>query len=238
MRTALLVSVCNADEADEALAGGADVIDVKEPIRGAMGAATAEVWREVTARVAARAPVSLALGELGDPPPPAPLPGIAFVKLGLAGAAAMRDWPRRWRAALERWPRETQRVAVLYADGVHAGMPAPGDILREARHAGCQVLLIDTWDKTGDRLTAWLARRTLDPILREARQMGLRLALAGSLRPRDVDPVITSWRPDWSAVRSAACRGGRAGRVTRTRVARLVALAHAPRSDPPLLPVA
>ena len=38
-RPGLLVSVRSADEAIAALAGGADVIDVKEPNRGALGAA-------------------------------------------------------------------------------------------------------------------------------------------------------------------------------------------------------
>jgi len=33
----LLVSVRSADEVDDALAGGADLIDVKEPSRGALG---------------------------------------------------------------------------------------------------------------------------------------------------------------------------------------------------------
>ena len=35
--TRLLVSVRSAEEAEIALAGGADVIDVKEPRRGALG---------------------------------------------------------------------------------------------------------------------------------------------------------------------------------------------------------
>ena len=60
----LLVSVRSADEARAALAGGADVIDIKEPGRGPLGRADEATWRAVRAEVAGRVPVSAALGEL------------------------------------------------------------------------------------------------------------------------------------------------------------------------------
>src|SRR5207248_4650901 len=83
----LLVSVRNRAEAEAALAGGADLIDVKEPKRGALGAADARTLAAVVAAVAGRRPVSAALGELRETfwkGPPA-LPGLAYVKWGLAG---------------------------------------------------------------------------------------------------------------------------------------------------------
>jgi uncharacterized protein (UPF0264 family) len=60
----LLVSVRNELEALEALAGGADVIDVKEPTRGSLGAADASTIAEVVYAVNGRAIVTAALGEL------------------------------------------------------------------------------------------------------------------------------------------------------------------------------
>ena len=59
----LLVSVRNADEARIALAGGADVIDVKEPIADRWGRPTRTV-ADVVAAVGERAPISMAVGEL------------------------------------------------------------------------------------------------------------------------------------------------------------------------------
>src|SRR3954451_22237023 len=61
--TGLLVSVRGADEVPAALEGGADLIDVKEPARGPLGMAEAEVVAAVLDRVDARVPVSAALGE-------------------------------------------------------------------------------------------------------------------------------------------------------------------------------
>ena len=60
----LLVSVRDADEAKVALAAGVDLIDVKEPLRGALGAADAEQIAAVVREVNGRVPVSAALGEL------------------------------------------------------------------------------------------------------------------------------------------------------------------------------
>jgi hypothetical protein len=62
----LLVSVRNAAEAEEALAGGADIIDVKEPSRGPLGRADAQNARDVIQTVSGRRLVSVALGELAE----------------------------------------------------------------------------------------------------------------------------------------------------------------------------
>ena len=69
----LLISVRNVDEAQLALAGGADLIDIKEPLRGSLGQADSSVIREIAFTIGPRAPLSAALGELlgssGEIPP-------------------------------------------------------------------------------------------------------------------------------------------------------------------------
>jgi uncharacterized protein (UPF0264 family) len=62
----LLVSVRSAAEAEAALEGGADVIDVKEPSRGSLGRADDDVIAEVVSTVAGRRTVTAAMGELVD----------------------------------------------------------------------------------------------------------------------------------------------------------------------------
>ncbi len=103
--TALLVSVRSAAEAEAALAGGAALIDVKEPARGALGRADDAVIADVVRAVAGRAPVSAALGELRDGAPalPAGLGLLSFVKCGLAGCAGKN--PQHGRRSWRRWPR-------------------------------------------------------------------------------------------------------------------------------------
>src|SRR5947199_331497 len=57
----LLVSVRDPDEVDAAVTGGAGMIDVKEPSRGALGRAEDAVIAEVVKKVAGRCRVSAAL---------------------------------------------------------------------------------------------------------------------------------------------------------------------------------
>ena len=92
----LLVSVVSAAEARAALAGGADIIDVKDPREGALGAPSPRTLAEVVAAVDGAAPVSVALGDLPDLPHTAALAacgaaacGVDYVKLGLRGVRGL-----------------------------------------------------------------------------------------------------------------------------------------------------
>ncbi len=75
------------------MAGGASIIDVKEPARGSLGRSDAVVWQAVRSVIPRSIPVSVALGELNDwigfdgPHISAgDWAGIDFCKLGLAEA--------------------------------------------------------------------------------------------------------------------------------------------------------
>ncbi|MEJ2116544.1 MAG: (5-formylfuran-3-yl)methyl phosphate synthase, partial [Alphaproteobacteria bacterium] len=60
----LLISVRSAEEAEIAFAGGADIIDIKEPARGILGAAPLEVIRAIVERVGGKRPVSATVGDI------------------------------------------------------------------------------------------------------------------------------------------------------------------------------
>src|SRR5437879_5820555 len=100
--TELLVSVRSVAEAEAALLGGADLIDVKEPERGALGRAKGATIAAVLRRISRRRPVSAALGELADFSCPYPGAGLAYVKSGLAGCLGRAGWQRELLANAER----------------------------------------------------------------------------------------------------------------------------------------
>ena len=64
MGFAILLHLCSgrAAEAAAALAGGADIIDAKNPLAGALGAVSETTLREIAAAVAGWRPVTAALG--------------------------------------------------------------------------------------------------------------------------------------------------------------------------------
>ncbi len=196
--TKLLVSVRSVQEATAALAGGADIIDVKEPQRGSLGRADDHVICEVVEVVAGRVPVSAALGELVDDPMPPP-PGLAFVKVGLAGLGD--DWQQQWMT----WAAGRMgAVLVAYAD-----MHDVDELLSYANEVRPAAFLIDTAHKDGRTLFDHL---TMEKLASVRQRCHVPLALAGSLGLENVDPLLAV-RPDIIAVRGAVCRGGREGIV-------------------------
>ncbi len=226
--TQLLVSVRSAAEAEAALAGGAALIDVKEPAAGSLGRPPDGAVAAVVRAVAGRLAVSAAHGELRDDPPPFVGVGLTYAKWGLAGCGT------GWRSELRRAARRQEQamagcrpVAVAYADWRQAGAPAPDDVAQFALGEGWSVLLLDTWAKEGKTLLDWLEPEEIERWCGRSRDAGVRLALAGSLGPgeiRRLRPVA----PDWFAVRGAVCGGSRTAAVDARRVGQIAALLAEP----------
>jgi uncharacterized protein (UPF0264 family) len=222
--TKLLVSVRNAEEALLACAGGADLIDVKEPTRGALGAADSNVIEAVVAAVAGRVPTSAALGELreGNQLPDALARSLSYVKFGLAGCAADASWSHRWQQAIALLPPGVLPVAVAYADWQAAAAPSPEDVLSAAREIHCGGLLIDTFDKTRGPLDQHLSVQRIGRLIDVAHAAGMIAVLAGGLRSEDL-PNLLALEPDYIGVRGAVCRGSRTGVLEQARVTALCA---------------
>src|SRR3954467_11639502 len=92
----LLVSVRSAAEVSPALAGGADIIDAKEPSQGSLGPVGPGVWAKIAAEVPGQCWLSAALGDCRTADEARaiisslalrPRPGPQFVKVGFQGVA-------------------------------------------------------------------------------------------------------------------------------------------------------
>ena len=155
----LLVSVRSAEEVAAALAGGADIVDAKEPARGSLGAVTAAVLSAIAARTPAWVPLSVALGDCAgldglrvsmDAARIAERRAPVYVKLGFAGTRSLERITALLQSAVATAGPDGI-VAVAYADHVAAGTLSPEDVLRAAVAAGARGFLVDTWRKDGAR---------------------------------------------------------------------------------------
>ncbi len=223
----LLVSVVDAAEAVEAALAGARIIDVKDPVTGALGAATPSSVREVRDAIPPGLPVSAAIGDGPFEPRWATRAaraaaecGAEFVKLGLRGTSADHAF-QTIRAVRAGLPRQVRLIVAAFADFRRAGSPHPLDVPRLTQAAGAQGCLIDTAIKDGLGLFHWLDDVALQAFVAACRARGLLSALAGSLAPTDL-PRLVPIGPHIIGVRGAACEGDRVhGRVTRQRVGAL-----------------
>jgi len=225
----LLVSVVSALEARRALAGGADIIDVKDPSQGPLGAPSPRVLSEVVTEIGGAAPVSVALGDLPNLPHTAALAargaalgGAAFVKVGLRGIATVDNAVALMRAVADAVAPETAVIAAAYADAAALDPPAlaPEWLPDVVRRAGIAGALVDTFVKDGRGLYSWLSERELVDLSARTRGAGGHFAVAGQLTLGDLRRVET----DVVGVRSAVCRGGdRAAELDSELVAAAVA---------------
>jgi (5-formylfuran-3-yl)methyl phosphate synthase len=236
----LLVSVVDVGEAREAAAAGADIVDVKNPAEGSLGAPSPSVIAGVRAAVPAELPVSAAIGDMPNLPGTAALAalgaarsGAAFVKVGLWGVGTEAEAVGLLRAVREAGSGAVV-VAAAYADASRLAQAplAPALLPRVARAAGVGVCLLDTAVKDGSGLLDWLSRDELTSLVADAHAAGLQVALAGALRAEDL-PVVRATGADIAGVRSAACSDGRrSGPLDAARVRALrAACAATPRAS-------
>jgi uncharacterized protein (UPF0264 family) len=203
--------VRSAVEAEAALAGGAALIDVKEPARGSLGRPDEETVAAVIRCVAGRRPVSAALGELMDRPTSFPLLGLSYAKWGLAGCVRNPLWRSDLEAVrrlLEERGDGCRAVVAAYADWRRAEAPPPEEVCALVCRQRWAVLLLDTWRKDGSTLLDWMTAAEIAELCYSCRNAGVRIALAGSLGRAHVNALRTAG-PDWFAVRGAVCFGGR-----------------------------
>jgi len=225
---ALLVSVASVAEARAALSGGADVIDAKDPGRGALGPVALDVLRAIADEVGGRRPLSAALGDATstiateDAARAYADAGAHVVKIGLAGVAdPSRAFELLRAAARGARAGGGRAVAVSYADAGKA-LP-PHALVAVAAAAGVEGVLLDTTDKAGPALPEMVTGDALARWVRGAHDAGLWAAVAGRLTAATLP---CAWRAgaDVVGVRSAACDGGRLGSVSSGRVRALRAL--------------
>jgi hypothetical protein len=218
----LLVSVRSAGEAAAALAGGADLIDAKDPVAGALGAVTIDVLRAIVQAVNGARPVTAALGDattehaIEREAAAFACAGAALVKVGFAGSSA-RHRVEALAAAAVRGAGSARVIAVAYADHQRVDGPSPAEVIDVAGHAGLAGVLLDTADKNGPGLRGLMPADALEAWVASARRHGLLVALAGQLAADDLTAVRDAGA-DVAGVRGAACDGGRTGQVTRERV--------------------
>ena len=205
--TGFLASVTSADEAALAFEAGADLIDLKDPTAGALGALPSATVRTAVARIAGRRKTSATTGDLPMVPDEVLASaarlaetGVDFVKVGIFPGG---DLPATLSALSGLAEAGVRLVAVLLAD-----RDPDFDLIEPLRAHGFAGAMLDTADKSGGRLGDHLDAPTLERFVVRARGAGLMVGLAGSLRLEDIAPLLLH-RPDYLGFRGALCAGDR-----------------------------
>lgn len=200
----MLASVNSLDEARFVVSFNVDIIDLKQPAQGALGALATDTVAEI---VAALPPETIISATVGDLPMQAELvfeaveamaaTGVDYVKIGFFPGG---DWLRCLERLAPIAARGQRLIAVLFAD-----TRPDTAIVKHLRQAGFHGVMLDTMDKQQGSLTSQMSHAALDDFVRLAKAHSLLTGLAGSLHIDDI-PGLLALDADYLGFRGALCR--------------------------------
>jgi uncharacterized protein (UPF0264 family) len=209
----LLVSPGNIDEARRSVA--ADIIDVKRPSEGSLGANFPWVIKEV--KSFAQKPVSAAIGDFTYKPGGASLAaygaacaGADYIKIGLAfdGVTRAHDMISAVVKAVKDEFPEKKVVIAAYSDYKRMGTISPYEMAPIAAELGADVAMVDTGIKDSKSTLEFMNEADLSSFTARNADLRLKTAVAGSLRFEDIT-VLKRINPDIIGVRGMVCGGDR-----------------------------
>lgn len=227
----LLVSPINVEEAKISKLGGADIIDVKNPKEGSLGANFPWVIRAIK-NVAGSTPVSATIGDFNYKPGTASLAalgaavaGAEYIKVGLYDIQTKEqalDMLVNIVRAVRDYDKNKKVVASGYSDYRRINSISPFELPQIGEEAGVDVIMMDTGIKDGRSTFEFLDEQELTRFVSSARDHGLQTALAGTIKFEDI-PALKRISPDIIGVRGCVCGGDRRSSIKKELVERLKA---------------
>lgn len=205
--TQLLISVTSVDEAQIALENGADIIDLKDPHTGALGALPLSTIRSVVAYVHACSVANvLTSATIGDLPMQSDLivehvlrlvnTGVDIVKIGFFET-------ENYQPCLDALKLLTNTGAKLMAV-LFAEYEYPVPLIEAIKEAGFIGVMLDTAKKNGLTLIDHYAEGRRMSFSEQVLTIGLSFGLAGSLRLQHID-AVKEMNPTYIGFRGGVC---------------------------------
>ena len=198
----LLASVKNWDEAHIAFEAQVDIIDLKQPDLGALGALDTETLSDIVKKIDFRCPVSATIGDLPmvadtifNATHATAKTGVDFVKIGFFPEG-------NWLGVIEKLQKLTskyQLIAVLFAD------ENPDiSIISALKAHGFAGVMLDTMNKQKGSLVQVMPLEAIHAFVTLAKKHHLICGLAGSLRAQDIAALLP-FEANYLGFRGALC---------------------------------
>lgn len=214
----LLVSPINLEEARSAMNGGADIIDVKNPKEGSLGANFPWVIKSVADAVNSKVPISATIGDFNYKPGTASLAalgaavsGADFIKVGLFDIQTNEqalEMAQRVVKSVKNYDSSKKVVISGYADYKRINSIPVSELPPICKEAGADVVMMDTGVKDGRSTFEFMTNEELSDFTDAAREHGLLSAIAGSINFDDID-ALNQIDPDIIGIRGCVCGGDR-----------------------------
>lgn len=197
----MLASVSSLEEATQVLSAGIDIIDLKDPNQGALGALATDEVADIVKLIKGRSPISATIGDISNVEDVTNAihnmikTGVDIIKIGFF--EQMDDLSLI--QAVTPYTKGQKIIAVLFADGLHNF-----SILPKLKKAGFYGVMLDTAHKNGQHLLNHLNVQVLKDFILQAKQLNLEVGLAGALRESQIEE-LSILQPNYLGFRSALC---------------------------------
>lgn len=211
----LLISVTSVKEAEIALQCGADIIDLKDPAHGALGALPLATINEITNFVQAQSKphnklVSATIGDLPMQPNlllesvnALSATQVDIIKIGFFKTPACESsvYQTCLDALATACVSGLKLVAVLFAEYTY-----PENLLTAISNAGFYGVMYDTAEKNGATFQEYFTVEEIHAIANTVQVKGIMFGIAGSLCLEHV-AAVKEIAPDYIGFRGGVCLG-------------------------------
>lgn len=207
-KTQLLISVTNLKEARLALENGADLIDLKDPNAGALGALPISVVRSVVAYVKQTDRYRSTSATIGDVPMQSDTlrdrvkkmqeTNVDYIKIGFFETS---NYQASLNALSHLAKSGVKLIAVLFAE-----MKYPDNLIQAITQAGFVGVMLDTAEKNGLNLLDYFDDMELLAFVQNATKSDLIVGLAGSLKSQHI-ALLKKLNPTYLGFRGGVCEG-------------------------------
>ena len=230
----LLVSPRDVEEAKSVIRGNADIVDVKNPKEGSLGANFPWVIRSIKELVEKEGgngmELSAAIGDFYYKPGTASLAalgaasvGADYIKIGLFKIKTREeaiDLLNGVVKAVKGFDPTKKVVSAFYSDYKRINSISPFEIEEIGKEVEIDVSMVDTGIKDGKTTFEFLSEDELTTFVSESKALGLETALAGPFTFEDI-PTLKRIAPDILGVRGMVCGGDRNAQVQEELVTEL-----------------
>ena len=232
----VLISIRSFEELLSAIEGGADIIDLKNPSEGSLGASFPWLIKKIR-NYNNDFTLSVAIGDMPNLPGTAALAasgavtcGADIVKVGLFGPTSFNEGVTLLESIVKATKDINQNTLVVgagYADFKFFNGINSMDIPAICNSAGADVAMLDTYLKDGRRLFDFINSEQLRDFVNKAHEFKLLAALAGSISSEDINSLYRLG-VDIIGFRGAVCSGSnrRNGVLEVNRVRKIVEISQ------------
>jgi len=232
----VLISIRSFEELVPAIEGGADIIDLKNPNEGSLGASFPWLIKKVRSH-GNNFPLSVAIGDMPNLPGTAALAssgaaicGVDIIKVGLYGPRTFNEGLELLKSVVKATKDVNQDILVVgagYADFKSFNGIDSIEIPTICKLARADIAMLDTYTKDGRKLFDFIDSEKLKKFVKIAHENNLLAALAGSLKLEDIKK-INDLGADIIGFRGEACSGSdrKNGIVEINRVQKIIEFSH------------